>query len=153
MFTKQLLFTGVGLAWLTGATMAAEPPVPQPMTVYKTKTCGCCGKWVDYMRANGFTVNVKEVEATDEIRKQMGVPDNLVSCHTGVIAGYAVEGHVPAAEVRRMLKEKPKAKGISVPGMPLGSPGMEQGPRKDTYWVRLFDAQGKSTEYQKYPLP
>jgi len=138
-------------ALLTGGLMAAPAPEPA-MTVYKTKTCGCCGKWVEHLRANGFTVNVKEVEGTAEVRKQYGVPDQLASCHTGVIAGYAVEGHVPAAEVRRLLKEKPKAKGISVPGMPLGSPGMEQGPRKDPYSVVLFDEKGGAREYQKYPL-
>jgi hypothetical protein len=128
---------------------AAEPA----MTVYKTKTCGCCGKWIEHLRANGFTVNVKEVDATEEARKQFGVPDQLASCHTGVVGGYAVEGHVPAADVRRLLKEKPKAKGISVPGMPLGSPGMEQGPRKDPYSVLLFDEKGGVKEYQKYPRP
>lgn len=128
---------------------AAEPP----MTVYKTKTCGCCGKWVEHLRANGFTVNVKEVAGTEEIRRQFGVPEQLASCHTGVIAGYAVEGHVPAADVRRLLKEKPKGKGISVPGMPLGSPGMEQGPRKDPFSVMLFDEKGGSVVFQKYPRP
>lgn len=149
MITKRLLLMTAGIALLA---LAAEPPIATPMTVYKTKTCGCCAKWVDHLRANGFTVNVKEVEGTEEIRRQSGVPDNLASCHTGVIAGYAIEGHVPAAEVRRLLKEKPKAKGIAVPGMPMGSPGMEQGPRKDTYWVYLFDDKGGAKEYQKYPL-
>jgi len=148
MITKSILTIAAGLALLAGGSVAAEP-----MTVYKTKTCGCCSKWVDHLRANGFTVVVKEVEGTAEIRKQFGVPENLASCHTGVIGGYAIEGHVPAAEVYRLLKEKPKAKGISVPGMPLGSPGMEQGPRKDTYWVYLFDDKGGAKEYQKYPLP
>ncbi len=128
---------------------AAEPA----MTVYKTKTCGCCGKWVEHLRANGFTVNIKEVEGTEEIRRQFGVPDQLASCHTGVIAGYAVEGHVPAADVRRMLKEKPKGKGIAVPGMPLGSPGMEQGPRKDPFSVVLFGDKGGPVVFQKYPRP
>ncbi len=122
------------------------------MTVYKTATCGCCGKWVEHLRANGFTVDVKEVEETQSIRKKFGVPERLASCHTGVVGGYAVEGHVPAAEVKRMLKEKPKGKGIAVPGMPLGSPGMEQGPRKDTYFVLLFDETGQTKEYQRYPL-
>ncbi len=148
MITKGVLSIAAGLALLAGGVAAAEP-----MTVYKTKTCGCCAKWVDHLRANGFTVVVKEVEGTAEIRKQFGVPENLASCHTGVIGGYAIEGHVPAAQVQRLLKEKPKAKGISVPGMPLGSPGMEQGPRKDTYWVYLFDDKGGAKEYQKYPLP
>ena len=151
MMTKGLLacVMTAGLTLLTGGLAAAEPP----MTVYKTKTCGCCGKWVEHLRANGFVVNVKEVEETESIRRQFGVPEKLASCHTGVISGYAVEGHVPAAEVRRLLKEKPKGKGIAVPGMPLGSPGMEQGPRKDTYWVLLFDETGAYKEYQKYPLP
>lgn len=145
MIARYLL----SFALLTAGITAAEPP----MTVYKTKTCGCCGKWVEHLRANGFTVNVKEVEGTEEIRRQFGVPDKLASCHTGVIAGYAIEGHVPAAEVQRLLKEKPKAKGISVPGMPLGSPGMEQGGRQDTYFVLLFDDKGEYKEYQKYPKP
>ncbi len=134
---------------LNGPLTAAEPA----MTVYKTKTCGCCGKWVEHLRANGFTVNIKEVEGTEEIRRQFGVPDQLASCHTGVIAGYAVEGHVPAADVRRMLKEKPKGKGIAVPGMPLGSPGMEQGPRKDPFSVVLFGDKGGPVVFQKYPRP
>jgi hypothetical protein len=146
------LFLAAGFTLVTSGLTAAPPATEPAMTVYKTRTCGCCGKWVDHLRANGFTVNVKEVEATDEIRRQMGVPDKLVSCHTGVIAGYAVEGHVPAAEVKRLLKEKPKAKGLAVPAMPIGSPGMEQGSRVDTYWVLLFDEKGGYTEYQKYPL-
>ncbi|MBY0508272.1 MAG: DUF411 domain-containing protein [Bryobacteraceae bacterium] len=153
MITKRLISFAASLALLTGGLVAAEPPVAQPMTVYKTPTCGCCGKWVDHMRANGFTVVVKEVDSTEPIRKQFGVPEKLASCHTGIIAGYAVEGHVPAAEVRRMLKEKPKGKGIAVPGMPLGSPGMEQGSTKQTYWVLLFDGEGATKEYQRYPLP
>lgn len=138
----------LSLCVATALLSAAEPV----MTVYKTKTCGCCAKWVEHLRTNGFTVEVKEVEGTEEIRRQFGVPEKLASCHTGVIGGYAVEGHVPAVEVRRMLKEKPKAKGIAVPGMPMGSPGMEQGPRKDTYFVLLFDEKGESKEYRKYPL-
>ena len=146
-FFVAAVLTG-GFVLMNESLKAAEPA----MTVYKTKTCGCCGKWVEHLRTNGFTVNVKEVESMDETHRQFGVPDKLVSCHTGIIAGYAVEGHVPAAEVRRMLKEKPKAKGLAVPGMPMGSPGMEQGPRKDTYFVLLFDEKGETKEYQKYPL-
>ena len=154
MFTKRFfsILFAAGLTVWTGCLSVKLSAAEPAMTVYKTKTCGCCGKWVEHMRTNGFTVNVKEVESMDETHRQFGVPDKLVSCHTGIIAGYAVEGHVPAAEVRRMLKEKPKAKGLAVPGMPMGSPGMEQGPRKDTYFVLLFDEKGETKEYQKYPL-
>ena len=119
------------------------------MTVYKTKTCGCCAKWVDHLRANGFAVTVNDVPSTEPYRKQYGVPDNLQSCHTGVVNGYTVEGHVPAADIQKLLKTKPRAKGIAVPGMPMGSPGME-GPRSDAYATVLFDATGKATVFAKH---
>src|SRR4051794_21208914 len=93
--------------------------------VYKTPTCGCCGKWVEHMRAKGFKVEVTEVENTGENRRKYGVPEELASCHTAFVDGYALEGHVPAADVHRLLKTRPNAKGIAVPGMPMGSPGME----------------------------
>src|SRR5918992_543484 len=100
---------------------AAAPAV----SVYKTRTCGCCAKWVDHLKANGFAPTVTDVPSTAEYRKKYGVPEQLLSCHTAVVGGYTVEGHVPAADIHRMLKQKPKAKGLAVPGMPLGSPGME----------------------------
>lgn len=125
---------------------AADPK----LEVYKTSTCGCCSKWVDHMKANGFDVQVTEVPSTAEYRRKYGVPDNLRSCHTAVVNGYAVEGHVPAADVLRLLKEKPKGKGLAVPGMPIGSPGMEQGPGRQPYSVLLFDEKGEYSEFQKY---
>ena len=125
---------------------AAGPSI----TVYKTKTCGCCGKWVDHLRANGFEPVVNDVPSTAEYRQKFGVPDSLMSCHTAVVNGYAIEGHIPAADIHRLLKEKPKAKGIAVPGMPIGSPGME-GSRRDAYAVYLFDGAGKTTVFQKHP--
>jgi hypothetical protein len=125
---------------------AAAPKV----NVFKTRTCGCCAKWVEHLKANGFDVNVQEVASTVEYRKKYGVPDKLQSCHTAMVAGYAIEGHVPAADIHRLLKAGPKATGLAVPGMPAGSPGME-GPRSDAYSVILFDADGKGTVYQKYP--
>jgi hypothetical protein len=121
-----------------------------PITVYKTKTCGCCGKWVEHLKANGFAPVVKDVESTDEYRRKYGVPDQFQSCHTAVVGGYAVEGHVPAAEILRLLKERPKAKGLAVPGMPMGSPGME-GSRREAYSVLLFTAGGGASVYRKYP--
>ena len=121
-----------------------------PITVYKTSTCGCCGNWVAQLKTSGFDVKVVEVEDTAASRAKYGVPEKLASCHTAVVDGYAVEGHVPVAEIRRMLKERPKAKGLAVPGMVMGSPGMEGG-RVDPYSVMLFTADGKSSVYQSYP--
>lgn len=132
---------------LAVAVQAADVPI----TVYKTPTCGCCGKWIEHLKANGFDPTVIEVQNTSEQRAKLGVPEKLMSCHTGFVQGYAIEGHVPAADIQRLLKERPVAKGIAVPGMPLGSPGMEQGPRKQPYSVLLFDSEGKVSEFQKYP--
>src|SRR5262245_38673211 len=88
--------------------------------VYKTQTCGCCAKWVEQLKANGFNPTIKEVANTSEYQSKLGVPDNLRSCHTAVVGGYTIEGHVPAADILRLLKERPKAKGLAVPGMPIG---------------------------------
>ena len=123
---------------------------PPEVNVYKTRTCGCCSKWVDHLKANGFTVNVQDVPSTAEYRKKYGVPDRLLSCHTAVTGGYTVEGHVPAADIHRMLKQRPKGKGLAVPGRPMGSPGME-GARRDAYAVLLFQPDGSTSVFQKYP--
>jgi hypothetical protein len=118
--------------------------------VYKTPTCGCCGQWVAHMKSNGFDVKVQDVDDTTPYRAKYGVPENMASCHTAVVEGYAIEGHVPAADIRRLLKERPAAKGLAVPGMVMGSPGMEGGTAQ-AYSVMLFTADGKATVYQKYP--
>ncbi len=146
MTIKAIRF-GIAFLLLIAVAMPAEPPV---VTAFKTKTCGCCGKWVDHMRASGFKVIVNEVASTGEYRQRYGVPEKLQSCHTAVVKGYSIEGHVPAAEIQRLLQEKPKAKGLAVPGMPAGSPGME-GPRQDAYSVVKFDEGGILSVYQKYP--
>ncbi len=130
----------------------AALPAPEPViTVYKTATCGCCGFWVKHLQQSGFQVVVKEVSSTDEYQKRYGVPEELRSCHTAIVDGYTIEGHVPAAEIQRMLKEKPKAKGISVPGMPVGSPGMEAGDKRDRFEVLLFRENGQTALYKEYP--
>ena len=122
------------------------------MTVFKTSTCGCCMKWVEHLRANGFQVTVQDVPSTDEYSRKHGVPEAQRSCHVGVVEGYAIEGHVPAAEIRRLLKERPEAKGLAVSGMPAGAPGMEvAGERRDRYSVVLFGADGRTSVYQEYP--
>ena len=142
-----IMKTFAAAALLAPLVMHAAGP---QISVYKTRTCGCCAKWVDHLKANGFTPLVIEVPSTAEYRKKYGVPDQLTSCHTAVVSGYTVEGHVPAADIHRMLKQKPKATGLAVPGMPLGSPGMEAG-RRDAYSVLLFKADGTTSVFQKYP--
>jgi hypothetical protein len=120
------------------------------MTVYKSPTCGCCNKWVDHIRAAGYDVKTIDVDDVTPYKEKYGVPLDLASCHTGVIDGYAIEGHVPADVIDRLLKEKPKgAKALAVPGMPMGSPGMEVPGRKDAYNVILVDAKGKRSVYAK----
>jgi hypothetical protein len=121
-----------------------------PIEIYKTRTCGCCGKWVEHLKANGFNPNVIEVPSTAEYRKKFAVPDKLQSCHTAVVGGYTVEGHVPAADIHKLLKNPGKLKGIAVPGMPVGSPGMEQGSRRDAYSVVGFDTAGAVSEFKTY---
>ena len=117
--------------------------------VYKSPTCGCCTDWIKHLRQNGFSVKAHDVADASEYRAKFGVPDQLGSCHTATVSGYAIEGHVPAREIKRLLAEKPKAKGLAVPGMPRGSPGME-GPVSDPYEVLLFQASGNYAVYQKY---
>jgi hypothetical protein len=141
---------------LAAAAAAASLPafarasLPQ-VEVYKNPDCGCCGAWVEHLKAAGFSVKVHETPDTSAIRKRHGIPDAFGSCHTGVVAGYALEGHVPADDVKRLLAGKPVAAGLSVPGMPVGSPGMEAGSRKDPFQVLLLDKAGRSSVFASYP--
>ena len=132
---------------ITLPVVAAGPEI----TVFKSRTCSCCANWVAHLRANGFTVKVNEVDSTAPYQKQHGVPSAMASCHTAVVNGYTIEGHVPAREIQRLLKERPKGKGLAVPGMPIGSPGMENGTRRQAYSVMLFDTTGRASVYQAYP--
>lgn len=128
---------------------AAVPPAPTPITVYKSPTCGCCSKWVDHLRAHDFVVTAVDLQDVQSIKTKHGVPAALASCHTGVVGGYVVEGHVPADLVRRMLTEKPKIVGIAVPGMPAGSPGMEVSGHGERYEIIAFDKAGKTRVFAK----
>lgn len=121
------------------------------VVVYKTATCNCCSKWVDHLEQAGFKVTVHNETDLDRTKRQLGVPDSLASCHTAVVKGYVVEGHVPADDIKRLLAERPKAKGIAVPGMPIGSPGMEMGERKDAYDVVLFDGVNPNRVFAHHP--
>jgi hypothetical protein len=125
---------------------AESPPVVE---VWRTASCGCCGAWVKHLQENGFATRVHFVDDTAAARRQAGMPEAYGSCHTAKVGGYAVEGHVPAAEIRRLLAQKPRAVGLSVPGMPLGSPGME-GPAKMPYDVMLVGGDGKASVYRHY---
>lgn len=147
MTARAFLKAIVTVPLLASLTLAAPA---LKVDVFKTRTCGCCAKWVEHLKANGFTVTVQDVPSTAAYRLKYGVPDQLQSCHTAVVGGYAIEGHVPARDIQRLLKMAPKAKGLAVPGMPAGSPGME-GPRSDAYSVVLFTSDGGASVFQKYP--
>lgn len=133
-------------------SIASQAAATATVEVYKSPTCGCCAKWVDHMRDHGFTVKTHDV-GNKEIRKKSGISETLGSCHTALVNGYAIEGHVPAPDIIRLLKEKPKAVGLSVPDMPHGTPGME-GARSDPYNVLLIKERGEerkdTTIYNRY---
>lgn len=119
------------------------------MVVYKTPTCGCCRAWVDHVQAAGFAVEVRDMPDVAPVKHEHGLPGHLASCHTAIVDGYVVEGHVPADVIRRMLRERPQVAGIAVPGMPMGSPGMEvPGGRKDPYDIIAFSRDGKVSVYE-----
>jgi len=136
-----------GLALITAAVglQAAEPAI----TVYKSPTCGCCTEWADHLRKNGFAVETVNSLDLSRIKAMSGVKPELASCHTAFVNGYVIEGHVPADDITRLLAEKPDARGLTVPGMPAGSPGMES-PTPEHYQVLLIDKTGKTTVFAKH---
>lgn len=151
--SKSLILTTVASSMLVitalviGALLFNQESVEaSDVVVYKSPSCGCCSKWVDHMRENGFSVEVHNHRDMNPIKAELGVPRHLQSCHTAKVGGYVVEGHVPANEIVRMLRQKPAVYGLAVPGMPMGSPGME-GPRNDPYDVLTFQKNGKTGVY------
>ena len=143
------------LIWITTLTsmtwLLVSPPVmAAELTVYKSPTCGCCKKWIEHLQANGFSV--KAIDTKDIVKYKLanGVPYALGSCHTATVNGYVIEGHVRASDIKGLLKERPAVLGLAVPGMPIGSPGMEQGAHKDKYEVLTFDKQGQTTVYAQH---
>ena len=119
--------------------------------VSKVASCGCCSGWVTHMTGAGFPVKVTTVTDTTDVRQRLGIPSRFGSCHTASVAGYAIEGHVPAGEVKRLLATRPNAVGLAVPSMPPGSPGMELGGRHDPYQVFLIDKSGNASVFASYP--
>lgn len=133
---------------LMSSTAWAAAPTPQ-VEVFKSPYCGCCGKWVEHLRQNGFQVQVRETQDVTSIRKKLGMPDKYVSCHTARIGSYVFEGHVPASDIKRLLKEKPSALGLAVPSMPPGSPGMES-PKPIPYDTLLIQADGSNRVFSHH---
>jgi hypothetical protein len=127
---------------IAGGSGCGTPSSADVVEVYKSPTCGCCEKWVDHLEANGFEVHTTDLPDVAPVKAEKGVPRELASCHTALIEGYVVEGHVPAADIKRLLEERPDIDGIAVPGMPIGSPGME-GLRPESYDVVSFDDGAK----------
>lgn len=161
-FNEQVKTTMQRRRWLHAAvflglssSLLQQPSLAQDLTVevWKDPNCGCCQLWVEHLRSNGFKVNVRDVGNT-AARQRLGMPEKLGSCHTATVGGYVIEGHVPAVDMRRLLKERPIALGLSVPGMPIGSPGMD-GPefkgRKDAYDVLLVQKDGGVKIFQRHP--
>lgn len=141
---------GLALAALLPDTSDAMVK-PAAITVYKDPSCGCCKNWVDHLRANGFAPEVHDRSDMDALKDSLGVPSPLRSCHTAVVGTYVIEGHVPAADVKRLVATKPaKTLGVAVPGMPAGSPGMEMGGRVDRYDVVAFAAGGATRVFARH---
>lgn len=153
MKSRILLIASVALLAAAGALalgITGESSASDKVVVYKSPTCGCCGDWIDYMRESGFEVEVHDLADVRPVKDQNGVAPMLRSCHTALVGGYVLEGHVPAEQVTRMLAERPAIRGLAVPGMPIGSPGMDEGYDRSTwqdYDVVAFDADGGTEVY------
>lgn len=140
----------LGAAAFATPVLTAGPAVAeQEVEVWKSPTCGCCNGWVQHLRAAGFPVTVHDVDDVQPMKTTVGVPDRLASCHTAKVGGYVVEGHVPAADIRRLLSEKPRAKGLSVPGMPADAPGMDMR-TGEPYSVVLFGTPDGDKVYARH---
>ena len=151
---RKTFALGAALFALTLTTGAGAPhvdlvPKKAKITVYKDPGCGCCKSWIAHLIKNGYSVDAKDTPAMAEVKRTLGVPGAVTSCHTAMVNGYLLEGHVPAADIARLLREKPKVAGLAVPGMPMGSPGME-GPRQQHYQVLSFDKNGKTKVFASY---
>lgn len=146
----RLIAVGMMVAIALLGPSTAQAQTATELTVYRSPTCNCCGHWVDHMQAAGFTVENVVTDDMEAIKDQYGVPEALASCHTALVEGYVIEGHVPASDVQRLLSERPAVLGIAAPGMPVGSPGMETGDRVDPYTVVSFNANGDTATFAEH---
>jgi hypothetical protein len=150
--TRRIWLAGIGVLALAPSTMVAYA-APTTLQVWKDPNCGCCKDWIAHLEKNGFAAAVID-QGNNAARARLGMPQKFGSCHTALIQGYVIEGHVPAADIQRLLKEKPQALGLAVPGMPIGSPGMDgpaYGDRRDAYQVLLIQRDGGTTVFNTYP--
>lgn len=143
-----VLMVAAGLA--AAPNVSAESSSKPAVTVFKSPYCGCCSNWVEHLRRQGFDVVTRDMENLDAIKMTAGVPRDLHSCHTATVDGYVVEGHVPVEAIQRLLEERPKVQGLAVPGMPIGSPGME-GPEPESYSVFGFSGNGERAVFMSVP--
>jgi hypothetical protein len=142
---------GVTLALAAGRRAWALPGAPEPITVFKSRTCGCCADWVDYLKAEGFAPVVHDEEDMDTVKDNLGVPKGVRSCHTAQAGKYVVEGHVPADDIRRLLKATPAVAGLAAPGMPASAPGMAQpGQPHEAYEVVAFKRDGSTEVFARH---
>ena len=143
---RKTIFGAIALAAMFVGTAAHAAT----MTVYKHPSCGCCAKWIEHVEKHGFTVKTVPTEDMMAVKKRLGVPDAQISCHTTKVGNYVVEGHVPAADIKRLLAQKPKARGIAVAGMPMGAPGMEHGDHRQPYSTMLIGTDGKTSVFASH---
>lgn len=143
---KKILTSLVFVLCMQGIALAQDM-----ITVYKSPTCGCCTKWISHLEQNGFKVKPVDMNNVGSKKIEFGITRPLASCHTAVVEGYVIEGHVPANDIKRLLNQRPKGvTGLTVPGMPIGSPGMEQGGRYDTYEVLSIDKRGQTSVFARH---
>ena len=150
MLSVLLLATMPLLAASPWDAPAVEHQGSREITVYRSPTCGCCKGWIDHLRQHGFEVNDVQQADVNPTKAELGLPGELASCHTAVVDGYVIEGHVPADDIKRLVAEKPELAGLAVPGMPVGPPGMEMGERKDPFTVLGFRRDGQVEPYSEY---
>jgi hypothetical protein len=152
MPTRRDFVLSAGGLLLSGIWTRRLPAVAaQPITVYKSRTCGCCAAWVDHLRANGFSPEVHDRDPMDPVKDRLKVPAVVRSCHTGLVGGYLIEGHVPAEDIHAVLRERPKIMGLAVPGMPAGTPGMAQSEAEvGNFSVLAFNSDGSSRTFAQH---
>lgn len=148
MHRRSLLLAGLALPFVATHSMAATAVIE----VYKSATCGCCGAWIDHLQASGFSASARNLEqdALYELKARVGLTPDLASCHTALVEGYFIEGHVPASDITRLLAEKPKALGLTVPGMPIGSPGMEMGDEREPFETLIVFEDGRTEVFASH---
>ncbi|MFC7294440.1 DUF411 domain-containing protein [Marinobacter aromaticivorans] len=146
---KQLLGTAL-VATLGFSTPVLAAGAAQSIHVYKSPTCGCCTDWVEHLESNGFDVKTTDTQDMNRVKFEAGLSRNLASCHTAFVGDYVIEGHVPASDIQQLIADAPQARGLAVPGMPAGSPGMEMGDRKDHYQVLMFNENGQTKVFSEH---